>query len=416
MDFPIIVFFRIKKIERDFVTLEWDTENAHSVEIQGVGSMAFDAECRLKRDSERRQEYILIAKNLESKLESKATLEVFPAPVIEKFECEVLKGNKIHLKSEVKNAAKVWYEGLDMPFQNSVVFNKKQLENGKILLCAKGKNEIETVVKSVEIIQESIFIQYKSIFLGVAGTMLMLCLLLFIFTRTDDKEALMSSKSIDNSSEYILLCDTTGDPISVVKQKLKSILAQLPLISLKNRIAEGECIERLLPSSDLTLIVQTAEGQDYHKLLSYLKKEEPLALALDSFNVSTKGKAVSKVKIYASVTDVPQKTMPTASAMPENVEEPRKTIANTTIPPLFQGKVKGRTRRLQVRNQARNGTLVEFQYSVIGSSSEQNKTGKLNIETGELELETMGKGLSLLIDGRMVWQIKDADANFDSIN
>jgi len=401
MDVPIIHFFRIKSISNNFITLEWDTEDAHHVEIKGIGMMGFDAECQFKRVPEKRYEYILMARNLESKLVTTATVEVFPAPIIEKFQYELLKGANIHLKAEVRNAVKVRYNGLDLPFQNSLVISRKLLKVAEVSLIVDGKNEGEQIKKTLPIAEISLFSKNKILIFSTAGFLLLLVLCGIIFNSTNKQETI--SKMSFGNNDYTFTCEEDSNMAAFVEKKLKKLLPLVAEISLEQRNAEAACIEKTLAAVDIIMVVPSSDGDNFYKLFDYLKKESPQPLAFDSLAILKK----DKIRIYA-------KTI-SETARKEGKITTQKIDKIATIPALFQGKLGGRIRRLEVKNQVKKGNFIEFQYTILGVVSEQNKTGKLNAETEEIVLETLGNGICLVVEGRMIWQFLKDEVTFDSI-
>lgn len=200
-----------------------------------------------------------------------------------------------------------------------------------------------------------------------------------------------------------------------LRNSFNSFFAE-PLSMAKNARAL-QCWSPYLDMRSRVLIV-SEEGESYTTLARLLELDYHYKL-LEAERKAHAEESESRLFVFffrlevISIEDREQKGKETYMSTVESMaastnakakQEVDSRIHERNCPRVFQGRLEGSLRRIRWTDLELRGSIIEFEYSVSASSTEQGKRGSLDLEDFSLRLETLGRGqLERNAEGK--WQI-----------
>ncbi len=380
---PVIKSFTLKKITPDSILLTWELSDAHSIIIKedtnDFINVSLKTEYEIVRNPDKKMELELLATNLESRLEASAKLSIAPPPRIQNFSYRSATRNKILLKAETAHVKTIFLEGNDIEFKEEIIIYRQNIKGNELKMIAEGFNEGEFVEKTL-IISDKPFWTTTSLFVlggGILAALFLLVLSIYYL-------AGYSNKSHNTPLAKSCTIEEEQDSIDFAKAKIGYLLQHFTEIEPTQLKQEMDCLKHFFPGFNFLLLLETEEGRDYDELFDYLSTQGKTALKADSFLVIN-----NKIKTFAHKIGEPEVVLAPPSSLDKTSEEDN-SIVIEQLPGQFQGTVYGKLRQMTITEQSRSGNIIEFRYSILGSYSEKNKLGKLDLNTARIELESFG--------------------------
>ncbi|AFC26035.1 hypothetical protein [Saprospira grandis] len=404
---PKILSFELDQLDADQILLSWTTENAHSIQLQSIGDFHFEQQYKARRDPKKTYNFVLIALNLDSNIQTTERLLVYPAPQILSFSQQFL-GQQLQLSWQLSGAKKISLNGEEIPLQREQILLDLPAQTQSYELKVWGENPGELVQQTLEVVPPKkdygpLLRKIAPWAAGALGLGLLLFLGLQFWPKTKAKTAKKELQQI--ASSYAQDCG----PKSL--EQLQDNLPKMHQLLPEERYKTFACLRQAYPQTDFTLAISETEGLLFESLEEYCLRPK-FVLQVEELRWN---KDSSRLRISANsqerllAEDWPEAQEKEAPAKTEETPSPKAATSAplSSLPIQFQGKINGRLRRIRIQSQEKHAQGISFQYKVFGRAKSHLK-GELRFEGQTVELEGLGQGTYRLEGGKLLFDLPKA--------